>query len=224
MHTIGHDRIKSRLLAKLLRASISNDFHTTLINGVPPSYHNDGTYLLWAIGNHVHRNNVAFIKHIHEQIINTTLAQCNNDISKYIIGIKNRLWMITSPTGFSQSSHGGLILYILCQLKTSPIPLFQDSIQKLHIKYQENTLKHDDPMTLLTDIEECIRVLPHTKEWTEGPSHSISPMALFRQSGTSLPPSLKWHINQQVSRHLCNVIPSTRSRPIQLTPSPQLTP
>jgi hypothetical protein len=35
MHEIGHDTFNARLLAKLLHASITDDFHQTLINKVP---------------------------------------------------------------------------------------------------------------------------------------------------------------------------------------------
>ena len=96
MHEIGHDTFNARLLAKLLRASITDDFHQTLINKVPHSYHCDGTYLLWSIGNHIYRNNIAFSEHVREQIITMTLAAHNNDVLKYLLTIKNKLRMMTS--------------------------------------------------------------------------------------------------------------------------------
>jgi hypothetical protein len=97
MHIISHGTFNARLLAKLLHASVTDEFHSTLINKVPQSYHCDGTYLLWSIGNHVYRNNVAFIEHVCEQIITTTLADHNNDVPKYLLTIKNKLCMMTSP-------------------------------------------------------------------------------------------------------------------------------
>jgi len=113
MHSVGHDSFNARLLAKLLRASVTEDFHSTLINKVPQSYHCDGTYLLWAIGNHVYRNNVAFVEHVREQIIATTLADHNNDVPKYLPSIKNKLRMMTSPTQSDSHSSHGLLVYIL---------------------------------------------------------------------------------------------------------------
>jgi len=125
MHTIGRQLFKSRLLAKVLCSSLTDDFHQTMINFIPPHLHSDGTYILWAISHHVHQNNMAFLENVHEQIINTTLAQFDNDILKYIMSIKNKSCMISSPITSSQPSQAGLFIYVLCRLILSLVLLFQ---------------------------------------------------------------------------------------------------
>jgi hypothetical protein len=119
MHMVGHSTFNSRLLAKLLRSSLTDDFHLVMINYIPHSLHSDGTYMLWAFGNHIHRNNVAFLEHVREQIITATLANYGNDILKYIMAMKNRLCMISSPIPNNHVPQSGLVIYILRQLKLS---------------------------------------------------------------------------------------------------------
>ena len=97
-HTIGHETYQARLLAKCLLASISSDIALTLINRIPTTYCNDGTYLLWTLSNNIYHNNIAFIESIREKIANATVVHHQNDVEKYLIFIKNHLRMITSKS------------------------------------------------------------------------------------------------------------------------------
>jgi hypothetical protein len=81
-HTLGHETCNARLLAKCLMASISSDLSLTLINRIPTQYHNDGTYLLWALSNNVYCNNIAFVESIQEKIVNATVTQHDGDKEK----------------------------------------------------------------------------------------------------------------------------------------------
>jgi len=63
-HTIDHDTCQSRLLAKCLLNSITSDLTVTILNRIPQAYRNDGTYILWSLSNNIHRNNIAFVKHV----------------------------------------------------------------------------------------------------------------------------------------------------------------
>ena len=208
MHSVGHDSFNARLLAKLLRASVTEDFHSTLINKVPQPYHCDGTYLLWAIGNHVHRNNVAFIEHVREQIITTTLADHNNDVPKYLLSIKHKLRMMTSPTkSDSQSSHG-LLVYILRQLKLMQNVAFQEYIRTLHIQFQEGKLSDKTPYNLIVDIEDRIRILQHAGEWDTPAASDINPMALLSAPTSDVSNSMKAYVDQQLRHYLKTLLPS----------------
>jgi hypothetical protein len=79
-------------------ASISHELTITIINCTPSIYCNDGTYLLWAITNNIHRNNIAFVKLIREKTVNATLAHHENDVEKYLIFIKNHSCMIAKKS------------------------------------------------------------------------------------------------------------------------------
>jgi hypothetical protein len=115
-HTIGHITSHARLLAKCLLASISNELTMTLMNHIPTAYHNDGTYMLWAITNNIYRNNITFVESIREKIAMATLAGHDNDVERYLIFIKNNLCMINAKPS-SGKKFNGLITYILHQLR-----------------------------------------------------------------------------------------------------------
>jgi hypothetical protein len=163
-HTIRHDTCHSRLLAKCLLASISHDLSLTLLNRIPTLYRNDGTYLLWTLTNNIYRNNIAFVESVREKTVTATVLQHDNDIEKYLIFIKNHLRMITTKHSSAQQ-HRGLITYILRQLKTTPNQIFLRYVQDLHVSYQEGKLPKYTPSTLITDVEDKIRVLKYAEVW-----------------------------------------------------------
>jgi hypothetical protein len=90
-HTIDHPTYNSRLLAIVIINSITTEFLPTLLNRIPHLLRNDGTYLLWSLSHNIHRNNVSFTEHISEKIRLATLSQFNNDVTNYIIFIKDNL-------------------------------------------------------------------------------------------------------------------------------------
>jgi len=50
-------------------------------------YKNDGTYILLPISHIVYCNNVAFLEHIREKVMNATLSQFQHDIKCYTLHI-----------------------------------------------------------------------------------------------------------------------------------------
>jgi len=58
---------------------------------MPTLYHNDGTYILWALTNNMYRNNIASVESVREKIVTATVPQHENDTEKYLIYIKNHL-------------------------------------------------------------------------------------------------------------------------------------
>jgi hypothetical protein len=207
-HTVDHDTYNSRLLSTVLMNSITDDFLSTLLNRIPHQLHNDGTFLLWNISNNIHRNNVAFTEHVREKITTATLSQFDNDITKYIIFIKDNLRMITSPSSPS-SIHNGLITYILRQLKESPIYIFQRYIRELHIDFQEAKLGNITVATLLINIEDKIRILKHAGEWTESSNQHPSAMALT--ASTKLSPQLEDIVAKHVKAQLTQLVDCHKS-------------
>jgi hypothetical protein len=188
--------------------SISDDFLSTLLNRTPHLIRNDGTFLLWSISNNIHRNNIAFTEHNHEKISLATLSQFNNDVTKYIIFIKDNLRMINSP-GSSNSMHNGLIAYILRQLKESHIYMFQRYVRELHIDFQEAKLSSITVDKLLLNIEDKIRILKHAGEWSEADATQPSAMALA--AGTKLPPQLEELLSKQIKAQLTQLVERQKS-------------
>jgi len=195
-HTIGHVTYNACLLAMVILNSVTDDFMTTLIHRVPTLLRNDGTYLLWSVCHNIHRNNVAFHEHTREKIRVATVLDHGNDVSNYIIGIKNHLKMITPLSGTTEGENG-LLTYILHQLKACPIPMFQEYIRKIHVSFQEG--KHPDmtPMTLLADVKDNIWALKHAAEWL--PSLTPSPSAMALVTSSSSPSTLEDLLRQQTA-------------------------
>ena len=57
---ITHQTYQARVLAKLLLASLTDDFSITIIHRIDSSYRNDGVVILWTICHNVHRSNITF--------------------------------------------------------------------------------------------------------------------------------------------------------------------
>jgi len=110
------------LTGKCLLVSLTSSITFTIINRIPQQFQNDGTLVLWALTNNVHRNNIAFIEHVCEKITTATLANHQNDVERYLIYIKNNLRMINNTTDSTEQN--GLITYILHPLKQASNPIF----------------------------------------------------------------------------------------------------
>ena len=209
-HTVGHETYQARLLAKCLLASISSDLALTLINRIPNTYRNDGTYLLWALSNNIYRNNIAFMESIREKIVDTTVIQHQNDVEKYLIFIKNHLRMITSKST-STKRFNGLITYILRQLKTTQNQIFLRYIQDLHVAYQEGQLPKYTPLKLISDVEDKIRVLRHTEVWDSTTNTDTPAMAL--QAAPTFSDQLKDFLANHIAAEVKRLIPSSKQNP-----------
>jgi len=208
-HTIGHITCHARLLAKCLLASISNELTMTLMNHIPTAYCNDGTYMLWAITNNNYRNNIAFVECIREKIAMATLAVHDNNVERYLIFIENTLRMIIAKPS-SGKKFNGLITYILRQLKGTTNSIFLCFIQDLHVQYQEDKLPKFNPMKLILDVEDKIRVLKHAEVWDmSSPSQEIPAMAL--NTTPAITDQLKDFLANHITAELKRLINSLKS-------------
>jgi hypothetical protein len=91
---LGNPTYQAGLLGSIFMGSLTDDFTLTFIRRIPQTLQNDGTFILWLIGNNIRHNNVAFTEYMSEKIANTTLGQIENDVIKYLINVKNNLHMI----------------------------------------------------------------------------------------------------------------------------------
>jgi hypothetical protein len=204
-HTITHTTCQSRLLAKRLLASLTSSIAFTIINRIPQQFQNDGTFVLWALTNNVHWNNIAFVEHVREKITTATLANHQNDVERYLIYIQNNLRMINNTTDSTQ--HNGLVTYILHQLKQASNPLFLRYIQDLHIQYQEAKLVNFTTQKLIQTIEDKIRVLKHAEVWSPVTQESTPAMAL------ATAPQLSSQLRELITKHISSELEKLQARP-----------
>jgi len=132
-HSIGHPTYNSCLLAMVLLNSITDDFMTTLLHSISHNLCNDETFVIWSLCHHINQNNVDFNETIRGKIMTATLAKHDNDVTKYVIYIKNKLKMITHASA-NTDNQKGLLRYIFCQLKLCSVALFQDYARRLLTK------------------------------------------------------------------------------------------
>jgi hypothetical protein len=149
-HTMSHPTFNARILGKLLLNSLMDDFSITIVNRIPTALRNDGPLFLWTICNHIHHNNVAFVKSIKHKIRTATLANFSNDPCAYILHIKDNLCLITMNDGKS-SDHNDLIIHIFNQLTLAPISSFANRAQKFYVEYLEAKLTSLTPTIRLPE-------------------------------------------------------------------------
>jgi hypothetical protein len=129
-----HPTFHSRLLAKLLLWSLTDDFCMTIINQLPTKLQNDGPLFLWTICNFIHRNNIAFVESVKQKIRLSTLLQVGNNVCKYIFHIKDNLCLITVNDS-SPTNHNDLLIHVFTQLTSSSISSFATKMKELYVHY-----------------------------------------------------------------------------------------
>ncbi len=77
--------------------------------------------------------------------------------------------------------HNDLIPHILLQLRTTTIPVFQQSILKWQREYMESTLTLT-PSTLVSMADEECQVLKHSSQWVETIDPSVAAMQVMLQA------------------------------------------
>jgi hypothetical protein len=173
-HTRGTETYNSRLLALFLTNSLTADFAALLHSRIDPSYSIDGPTLLFTMCNHIHRNHLAFVESIKNKIRLATLSEYKNDVPTFLRYLQDNLRLITS-TGTADNSHNDLIPHILLQLRSTTIPLFQQSVLKWQREYMESSLALT-PSSLLTLADEETQILKHSGQWVETIDPSVAAM------------------------------------------------
>jgi hypothetical protein len=182
-HTRGSETYNSRLLALFFMNSITPDFATLLHSRIDQNYSSDGPLLLFTMCNHIHRNHLAFVESIKNKIRLSTLAEFKQDVPSFLRFLQNNLRLITS-TGASNTDNNDLIPHILLQLRSTTIPIFQQSVLKWQRNYMENKLALT-PSTLVTLADEECQVLRHSNQWVETIDPSIAAMQAMLQTNTA---------------------------------------
>lgn len=138
-HTHGTDKYNAHLFGVFLYNSLTPDFIVSLQNRSDSKYCEDGPFLLFVICQHIHRNHLAFVESIKCKIRSSTLVNHNNDVPKYLRFLHENLKLISS-TGASDKEHNDLIPHVLLHLRTTRIPVFQQSVLQWQCEYFENKL------------------------------------------------------------------------------------
>jgi hypothetical protein len=179
-HTRGTPTYNSRLLGIFLMNSLTSDFAALLHTRIDSTYCSDGPLLLHTLCQHIHRNHRAFVESIKSKIRSSTLPEHNNDVPKYLRFLGENLKLISS-TGVQEHDHDDLIPHIFLQLRTTTIPIFQQSILKWQREYFENNLDLT-PQTLVTKADQECQVLTHAGQWMETIDPSIVAMKATLQT------------------------------------------
>lgn len=124
--------------------------------------------------NHIHQNHLAFVESIKNKIRLATLAEFKNDVQEFLRFLKNNLRLNTS-TGADTADHIYLIPHILHQLRTTTIPVFQQSMLTWQREYMENKLRLT-PSSLDTMADDECQVLKHANQWVETIDPSVVAM------------------------------------------------
>jgi len=180
-HTRGTDTYNNRLLGVFLMNSLTTEFAALLHSRIDPDYCSDGPLLLHIMCQHIHRNHLAFVESIKNKIRKATLQDYKNDVPKYLRFLTQNLRLISS-TGASADAHKDLIPHLLLQLRSTTIPVFQQTILAWQRNYFEGTLQLT-PTTLVTKADQECQVLQHAGQWVETIDPSVVAMqALLQQN------------------------------------------
>ena len=173
-HTRGTPTYYARLFGVFLMNSLTNDFALLLHSCIDQKYSADGPTLLYTMRSHIHRNHLAFVESIKNKIRLSALAEFKQDVPSFLWFLQNNLRLITS-TGASDTANNDLIPHILLQLRSTTIPIFQQSVLQWQRNYMENKLALM-PSNLVTLADEECQVLKHSSQWVETIDPSVAAM------------------------------------------------
>jgi hypothetical protein len=172
-HTRGSDAYNAN--------SLTHDFAAIFHSRIDLLYCSNGPLLLHTMCQHIHCNHLAFVETIKNKIRLATLAEFKNDVQAYLHFLTDNLKLISS-TEATDTEHKDLLLHLFLQLRTTTIPVFQQSVLKWQRDFLENTLSLT-PSTLVSKADQECQMLTHTGQWVETIDPSVVAMqAMFHQS------------------------------------------
>lgn len=132
--------------------------------------------LLHTMCQHIHRNHLAFVESIKHKIPQAMLQEFQNDLPAYLQFLSNTVKLI-SLTGYQDQEHNDLFPHLLLQLRSTTIPMFQQSVLKWQREYFENTLALTLSSLISKADKEC-QILWHAGQWVE----TIDPLVAAMQA------------------------------------------
>jgi len=181
-HTRGTTTYNHRLFGMFLMNSITPDFAALLHSRIDSRYCSDGPLLLYTMCQHIHRNHLAFVESIKTKVRSSTLATFHYDVPKYLRFLGDNMKLISS-TGGEDTAHNDLIPHMLLQLRTTNIPLFQQSVLKWQRDYYEATLPLT-PQTLIAKADQECQILQHAGQWVETIDPAVTALQATLQANT----------------------------------------
>jgi len=173
-HMQGSATSNARLFGTFLLNSMTPEFSAIVFSRIDPQYCSDGPLILFVMCQHIHRNHLAFVETTKNKIRLSTLSEHKNDVRTYLRFLHDNLKVISS-TGSDDNEHKDLIPHILLQLRTTTIPLFQQSILKWQREYFENTFPLT-PSLLVQKADQEVQILKHAGQWVETIDPSVTAM------------------------------------------------
>jgi len=104
------------------------------------------------------------------------LQEFQNDLPAYLQFLSNTVKLI-SLTGYQDQEHNDLLPHLLLQLRSTTIPMFQQSVLKWQREYFENTLALTLSSLISKADKEC-QILWHAGQWVE----TIDPLVAAMQA------------------------------------------
>jgi len=127
----------------------------------------------------IHRNHLAFVESIKQKIHQAMLVEYNHDVPAYLRFLQDNLKLISS-TGAKETEHNDLVPHLLLQLRSTNIPVFQQTVLKWQQEYFEGTLVLT-PTLLATKADQECQILKHAGQWVETIDPSVVAMqAIFQ--------------------------------------------
>jgi hypothetical protein len=178
-HTRGTDTYNNQLLGMFLMNSLISEFAAFLYSRIDATYCSDGLLLLYTMCQNIHHNHLVFVESIKQKIRQATLVEYNHDVPAYLRFLKDNLKLISS-TGAKETEHNYLVPHLLLQLRSTNIPVFQQTILKWQREYFEGTLVLT-PTLLATKADQECQILKHASQWVETIDPSVVAMqAMFQ--------------------------------------------
>jgi hypothetical protein len=180
-HIHGTPIYYARLLGVFLMNSLTNDFALLLHSRIDQKYSADGPTLLFTMCSHIHRNHLAFVESIKTTIRSSSLASFNNDVPAFLCFLSDNLKLISS-TGPTDKQHNDLLPHIFLQLRSTTIPVFQQTVLLWQREYFNNKKPDLTPALLVHDANEECQILQHAQQWVETIDPSVTAMQAMLQS------------------------------------------
>jgi hypothetical protein len=180
-HTRGTPTYYARLFGVFLMNSLTNDFALLLHSRIDQKYSADGPTLLYTMCSHIHRNHLAFVESIKTNIRSSSLASFNNDVPAFLRFLSDNLKLISSA-GPTDKQHNDLIPHIFLQLRSTTIPVFQQTILLWQREYFNNKKPDLTPSVLVHEANEECQILKHAQQWVETIDPSVTAMQAMLKS------------------------------------------
>lgn len=170
----------SRILGKVVIASITDDFYTTLQNYAGDELASDGPMLLWLILTHFHTSTVTYQDKLKQQVRTRTLAgDHKDDVESYLVWLRHTIDVLNTTSQADQ--HSDLLNPIFTQLLTTKSTRLRRIIEDWHLEYHSEEHVYT-PASLVESADKKCKALHQSNQlYTTSDTDIIALEATLRQ-------------------------------------------